>query len=82
MLSALAVPACGTREQVVSTTEAEQKLRAQARRDQMPVSHVRCVRAKHLPDSFDCFVEGQDDLHLAYRVTVQPNGKLIVRPPQ
>jgi hypothetical protein len=73
---------CGRAERVVSAREAEQKVRAQARRQRMPVTHVLCARAQHQRDSFDCFAEGPDDQHLAYRVTVQPSGRLIVRPPE
>lgn len=79
---ALVLVSCGSGEQVISTNEAEHKLRAEARRERQTVTHVQCVRATHLPRSFDCFVEGPDDMHLAYRVTVQRSGELVIRPPQ
>jgi hypothetical protein len=69
------------RSNVVPVRDVERRLAREARRQGMNVHAVQCVRAQGLPRSFDCFVEGADDLHLAYRVTVARDGDLDVRAP-
>jgi hypothetical protein len=69
-------------DDLVTTREAAKRLKQEAQRQRISVYRVRCVRVDHLRRSFDCFTEGADDLHLAYRVTVDPDGRLVVRPPE
>lgn len=59
----------------------EQRLSAEKRREGTPLHDVYCVRFQALPRSFDCFGEGSDDIHAAYRVTVRPDGQLELRIP-
>jgi len=67
---------------VVSVRYVERRLVQEARRERTPLHSARCVRAQRLPRSFDCFAEGADDLHLAYRVRVARDGELVIRAPQ
>ena len=66
----------------VSAGYVERRVTKEVRIEGEPVRAVQCVRAEGLPRSFECFVEGPYDLHLAYRVTVPPRGRLVVRAPQ
>jgi len=66
----------------VDPRSVERRLEREARRQGLQPHAVQCVRAEDLPRSFDCFVEGADDLHLAYRVTVARDGALVVRAPE
>lgn len=67
--------------ETASTAEAEQRLRREARRERTPLREIQCVRAAGLPRSFDCFAEGNDDLHLVYHVVIRRDGSLEVRRP-
>lgn len=61
--------------------EVAAQLRGVMSRRGYQLHEARCFRDEVLERTFDCIVEGADDLHLAVRVRALEDGRLRVRGP-
>jgi hypothetical protein len=71
----------GAPEPPPSERSVERRLRSLAEEGRFPLHEVLCERDEVLPRTFVCFVEGPDDLHLAWKVRWLHDGELSVRRP-
>lgn len=73
----LALASCSHTVSAISTREAEQKFRREARHERLGLSEIECARSEEgFPRSFVCFAEAANLMHVVARVTIRKDGSV------